>query len=322
MQPVLSKNTFSQFGKKARMDRIESMSVIVAIAEAGSLSAASRQLRMPVPTVSRKLSELEGRLKTQLFQRSSRQVSLTDAGRSYIEACKRIIEQVDDAEKEASGEYRAPTGDLTVTSPWGLGHLHLLPLSCEFLSVYPDIALRLLLTDRVLNPVENRIDVSIRIGPLADSSMIATRIGSIRVVACASPKYLAVHGSPETPGDLCNHDCITVDETGVPRSWKFAKDGAEIATPIRTRLTVNTSEAAVAAAISGAGIARVMSYKMEPARRTGDLVIVLDDFEKEPLPVHIVYTERKPMPLKLRVFLNWLTPRLKARLAPYVGEPT
>ena len=301
------------------MDRIELMSVIVTIAEAGSLSAASRQLGMPVPTVSRKLSELETRLKTQLFQRSSRRVSLTNAGRSYIEACKRIIEQVDDAEREASGEYRAPTGDLAVTSPWGLGHLHLLPLSCEFLNVYPDIALRLLLSDRVLNPVDNKIDVAIRIGPLLDSSMIATCIGSIRVVACASPEYLAARGRPETPKDLCNHDCITIDETGVPRSWKFMNGDSEIVAPIRTRLTVNTSEAAVEAAIVGAGIARVMSYKMEAARRIGGLAIVLDAFEKEPLPVHIVYTERKPMPLKLRVFLDWLTPRLKARLAPQVG---
>ena len=301
------------------MDRIESMSVIVTIAEAGSLSAASRKLRMPVPTVSRKLSELEGRLKTQLFQRTSRQVSLTDAGRSYVEACKRIIEQVDDAEREASGEYRTPTGDLTVTSPWGLGHLHLLPLSCEFLNVYPDIALRLLLSDRVLNSVENKIDVAIRIGPLPDSSMIATRIGSVRIVACASPEYLAARGRPESPGDLSNHDCITVDETGVPRSWNFAKGDGEIAAPIRTRLTVNTSEAAVEAAIEGAGIARVMSYKMEIARRTGRLAIILADFEKAPLPVHIVYTERKPTPLKLRVFLDWLTPRLKVRLAPHVG---
>ena len=146
------------------MDRIESMSVIVAIAEAGSLSAASRQLRMPIPTVSRKLSELETRLKTQLFQRSSRRVSLTVAGRTYIEACKRIIEQVDDAEREASGEYRTPTGDLTVTSPWGVGHLHLVPLACEFLNVYPDITLRLFLSDRVLNPVDNKIDVAIESG--------------------------------------------------------------------------------------------------------------------------------------------------------------
>ena len=180
------------------MDRIESMSVVVSVAEAGSLSAAARMLRMPVPTVSRKLSELEARLKTQLFQRSSRRISLTEAGRSYLEACKRIIEQVDEAERNASGEYRAPTGDLTVTSPWGVGHLHLVPLSCEFLNTYPDIALRLLLSDRVLNPVDNKIDVAIRIGPLPDSSMIATRIGSIRVVACASPEYLAAHGRLQT----------------------------------------------------------------------------------------------------------------------------
>src|SRR5271165_346960 len=301
------------------MDRIESMAVVVSVAEAGSLSAAARMLRMPVPTVSRKLSELEAHLKTQLFQRSSRRMSLTEAGRSYLEACKRIIEQVDEAERNASGEYRAPTGDLTVTSPWGVGHLHLVPLSCEFLNTYPDITLRLLLTDRVLNPVDNKIDAAIRIGPLPDSSMIATRIGSIRVVVCASPEYLAAHGRLQTPKDLCDHDCITIDETIIPRSWKFMEGESEIAAPIRTRLTVNTSEAAVEAAIAGAGIARVMSYKMESARRAGRLVIVLDSFEKEPLPVHIVYTERRPMPLKLRVFLDWLAPRLKARLAPDVG---
>jgi DNA-binding transcriptional LysR family regulator len=298
------------------MDRVELMSIAVSIADAGSLSAASRKLRMPVPTVSRKLSELEARLKTQLFNRSSRRLSLTDAGRAYVEACKRILEQVDDAEREASGEYRAPTGDMVVTSPWGIGHLHLLPLSCEFQKAYPDIGLRLLLTDRVLNPVETSVDVSIRIGPLSDSSLIAKRIGSVRVIACASPAYLAAHGRPLTPADLVRHDCITIDETGVPRSWAFMDGGQEIGAPIPSRLTVNTSEAAVEAAVAGSGIARVMSYKMEAARRSGALVLLLGDFEKEPLPVHILYTERKPMPLKLRVFLDWLTPRLKARLAP------
>jgi DNA-binding transcriptional LysR family regulator len=298
------------------MDRVELMSIAVSIADAGSLSAASRKLRMPVPTVSRKLSELEARLKTQLFNRSSRRLSLTDAGRAYVEACKRILEQVDDAEREASGEYRAPTGDMVVTSPWGIGHLHLLPLSCEFQKAYPDIGLRLLLTDRVLNPVETSVDVSIRIGPLSDSSLIAKRIGSVRVIACASPAYLAARGRPLTPADLVRHDCITIDETGVPRSWAFMEGGQEIAAPIPSRLTVNTSEAAVEAAVAGSGIARVMSYKMEAARRSGALVLLLEDFEKEPLPVHILYTERKPMPLKLRVFLDWLTPRLKARLAP------
>ena len=169
------------------MDRLESMSVIVAVAEAGSLSAASRKLGRPVPTVSRKLAELEARLNAQLFHRSSRHMTLTDAGRTYIEACRRIIEQVDDAEREVSGEYRTPTGDLTVTAPWGLGHMHLVPIVCEFLEAYPDIALRLLLSDRVLKPSDDNIDVAIRIGTLPESSMIATRIGSVRIVACASP---------------------------------------------------------------------------------------------------------------------------------------
>jgi DNA-binding transcriptional LysR family regulator len=297
------------------MDRLESMSVIVAVAEAGSLSAAARKLGTPIPTVSRKVSELEGRLNTELFQRSSRQMKLTDAGRSYIEACKRIIDQVEDAEREVSGEYRTPTGDLAVTAPWGLGHMHLLPIACEFLEAYPDVALRLALTDRIVNTVAENIDIAIRIGPLPDSSMIATRIGSVRFVACASPAYLAARGVPKKPADLSDHNCITIDDQAAPRAWKFAKGNREITAPIRSRLTVNDSEAAIEAAISGAGIARVMSYKMEAARRAGALVGMLEAFEQQPWPVHIVYAERKPMPLKIRVFLNWVTPRLKARLA-------
>ncbi len=298
------------------MDRLDAMSVIIAVTETGSFSAASRKLRTPVATVSRKVSELETRLKAELFQRSSRRMMLTDAGRSYIEACKRIIEQVDDAEREVSGEYRIPKGDLAVTAPWGLGHMHLLPIAVEFLNAYPEIALRLVLTDRVVNTVEENIDISIRIGILPDSSMIATRIGSIRLVVCASPAYFAEHGSPTKPSDLRDHDCITVDSVATPAAWRFAQGNRAIVTPIRSRLCVNTSEAAVQAAIAGAGLARVMSYKMEAARRAGTLTVVLDAFEQEPLPVHIVYAQRKLVPLKLRAFLNWVTPRLKARLAP------
>jgi DNA-binding transcriptional LysR family regulator len=297
------------------MDRLEAMSIIVAVNETGSFSAASRRLRSPVATVSRKVAELETRLKAQLFQRSSRRMTLTDAGRSYIEACKRIIEQVDDAEREVSGEYRIPKGDLVVTAPWGLGHMHLLPIAVEFLNAYPDIALRLVLTDRVVNTAEENIDVSIRIGVLPDSSMIATRIGSVRLVLCASPSYLAARGRPTEPADLSNHECIAVDSIAAPRVWKFANGSREITAPIRSRLLVSDSEAAIEAAIAGAGITRVMSYKMEAARRAGALVTMLEEFELEPLPMHIVYAERKPVPLKLRAFLNWVTPRLKARLS-------
>jgi DNA-binding transcriptional LysR family regulator len=297
------------------MDRLEAMSVIVAVTETGSFSAASRRLKKPVATVSRNVAELEARLKAQLFQRSSRQMTLTDAGRSYIEACRRIIEQVDDAEREVSGEYRIPKGDLAITSPWGLGHMHLMPIAVEFMNAYPEIALRLVLTDRIVDTVEENIDISIRIGNLADSNLIAMKVGSVRFVLCASPGYLAEHGHPSEPTKLAAHDCISIDSVAPQRSWKFIKDGREMVVPIRSRLTVSDSEAAIEAAIVGAGITRVMSYKMEAARRAGQLVLMLEEYEQEPWPVHIVYAERKPVPLKLRAFLNWITPRLKARLA-------
>lgn len=297
------------------MDRLEAMSVIIAVNDTGSFSAASRRLRMPVATVSRTVAELEARLNAQLFQRSSRQMTLTDAGRSYVEACKRIIAQVDDAEREVSGEYRSPRGDLAVTAPWGLGHMHLLPIALEFMEAYPEVALRLVLTDRIVDTVHDNIDVSIRIGSLPDSNLIATRVGSIRFVLCASPGYLAKRGHPVEPADLSSHDCIGVDSHAAPKSWKFVKDGSEVTVPIRSRLTVSDSEAAVEAAVAGAGVTRVMSYKMEAARRSGKLVLMLEEFEQAPWPVHIIYAERKPAPLKLRAFLDWATPRLKARLA-------
>ena len=267
------------------MDRLEAMSVIVAVTDTGSFSAASRRLGMPVATVSRKVADLETRLKAELFQRSSRRMTLTDAGRDYVEACKRIMEQVDDAERQVSGEYRSPKGDLAVTTPWGLGHTHLLPLAVEFLDAFPEIGLRLLLTDRVVDTVEESVDVSIRIGSLPESNMIATRIGSIRVVVCASPAYLAARGHPQTPDQLSDHDCIAINPVASPNSWKFRKGKRDCLVPIRSRLCVNTSEAAVIAAIAGAGLTRVMSYKMDAARRARTLELVLEAFEPEPLPV-------------------------------------
>lgn len=297
------------------MDRLESMSIIVAVSETGSFSAASRLLKTPVATISRKVADLEGRLRAELFQRSSRQMTLTDAGRSYMEACKRIIEQVDEAEREVAGEYRVPKGDLVVTAPWGLGHMHLLPIGVEFLNAYPEISLRFVLTDRVVNAVQENIDVAIRIGNLADSSMIATRVGSVRLVVCASPAYLAARGTPAKTGELVDHECITVDDVATPATWRFVEGGRALDAPIRSKLCVNTSEAAIQAAIAGAGLAKVMSYKMEAARRAGALAVVLEEFEQEPLPVHAVYAQRKILPLKLRTFLNYAVPRLKARLS-------
>jgi DNA-binding transcriptional LysR family regulator len=178
--------------------------------------------------------------------------------------------------------------------------MHLLPLSVEFSRAHPEISLRLLMTDRVVNTVEEGIDVAIRIGVLPDSSMIATRVAAIRVVVCASPSYLEARGTPEHLGDLADHDCITVDGLVTPTTWRFASGSRPVTTPIRSRLCVNTSEAAIQAAIAGAGLSRVMSYKMEGARREGLLRIVLEKFEEAPLPVKMIYAQRKLMPLKLR----------------------
>jgi DNA-binding transcriptional LysR family regulator len=302
--------------RKARfMDRLEAMSVIVAVTDTGNFSAASRRLGMPVATVNRKVAELETSLKAELFQRSSRRMTLTEAGRDYVEACKRIMEQIDDAERQVSGEYRSPKGDLTVTAPWGLGHTHLLPLATEFLAAFLEVALRLVLTDRIVDTVEESIDIFIRIGSLRESSMIASRIGSVRIVVCASPGYLAARGHPQTLDQINEHDCIAINPISSSNTWKFRKGNREYVVPIRSRLCVNTSEAAVIAAVSGVGLARVMSYKMDLAKRAEFLELVLENFEPEPLPVHIVYSPRKPLPLKLRAFLDWVTPRLKARLA-------
>ena len=297
------------------MDRLDAMSVIVAVAEAGSFSAAARRLGTPVATVSWRVADLEARLKAELFQRSSRRMTLTGAGGDYVEACRRIIEQVEDAERQVSGEYRSPKGDLTVTTPWGLGHTHMLPIAVDFLDAFPEIGLRLLLTDRVVDTVEENVDVAIRIGNLPESCMIATRIGSIRLVVCASPEYLAAQGHPQSPDDLRDYDCIAINDIAAPTAWKFRKGKHVVSAQIRSRLCVNTSEAGVLAAIAGAGLTQVMSYKMDAARRAGSLDLVLEAFEPEPLPVHVVYAPRNPVPLKLRSFLNWVTPRLKARLA-------
>jgi DNA-binding transcriptional LysR family regulator len=190
-----------------------------------------------------------------------------------------------------------------------------MPLVVEFLQAYPEISVRLSLTDRVVNASEEEIDIAIRIGPLPDSNMIATRIGAIRIVVCASPSYLEARGRPKSLTDLADHDCITIDDRAVPSVWRFVQGRRVRIAPIRSRLCLNTSEAAVLAAIDGAGLTRVMSYKMDAAMRAGKLATVLEEFEPEPLPVHIIHAPRKPVPLKLRAFLNWMAPRLKARLA-------
>ena len=195
------------------MDRFEAMGLLVAVAEAGSLSAAGRAMRMPLSSVSRKIADLEAHLGTRLLTRAGRQASLTEAGRAYVAASRRILEEVNEAERAAAGEYRTPRGELVVTAPLVFGRLHMLPVVLDFLAAYPEVDVRLALVDRRLQLVEDHVDLALRIGPLIDNALVALKVGSMRRVVVASPDYLARRGAPRTPDDLPAHDCIDASAT-------------------------------------------------------------------------------------------------------------
>ncbi len=294
------------------MDRFDAMSVLLAVADAGSLSAGARRLGMPLATVSRKVSELETHLQTRLLNRGSRRLELTDAGQSYVAACRRILEDVIEAERTVSGEYRAPRGELVVTAPVVFGRLHVLPIVGAFLKAYPDIDVRMTFADRVVNLLEEHVDVALRIGELPDSSLVATRVGSTRRVICASPDYLAARGTPATPSDLISHDCITFEGLMSPRAWTFRMGGSDQPISIHSRLVVNTAEAAIDMAIAGIGLTRVLSYQIAAALAEHKLTIVLEPFEPTPAPISLVYGRNGLLPLKLRALLDFATPRLRA----------
>ena len=297
------------------MDRFESMSLLLKVVETGSLSAASRELDIPLATVSRHLSELETRIGAQLLVRSSRRTTLTVTGLTYVASARRILEQLKDAELTASGAYSEPKGTLFITAPMVLGRTHMAPLVAEFLQAYPEIDVRMHLCDEISPLVDKQIDLAVRIGHLPDSGLIASEIGVVRRVTCASPAYLAKRGVPQTPGDLANHDCVTFDNLASPDFWRTADEQADRAIPIRSRLVVNTADAALRAAEDGVGLTRLLSYMVVGSVREGRLSIVLQPFEASPWPVHLVYPKQQPSPRKLSAFLAFAIPRLRARFA-------
>jgi len=299
------------------MDRLEAMSIVLAVAEIGSLSAAARRLNTPVATASRKITELEEHLRAKLFDRSARKLTLTDSGLSYVAALKRILTDLSEADRAAAGEYAKPTGELIVTAPDALARLYLIPILAEFLRAYPEIDVRLLLVDRMVNLPEDHVDLALRVGVLPDSRLIALRVGTIRRTVCASPAYLEARGTPSTPEDLAGHDCIVYVYQGFlgPDMWKFVRDGTDLAVTLQPRLAVSNVEAACAAARAGIGLTRALSYHVKPWLEEGTLTTVLDEFQPETLPVNLVYAAGRFLPIKLRAFLDFAAPRLKARLA-------
>lgn len=294
------------------MNRLEAMSTLVAAVDAGSLSAASRKLGIPLATISRRVSDLESLLRTRLLLRTSRRLELTGAGQSYVAACREILASVEQAERAAAGEYAAPRGNIAVTAPIVFGRMHLLPVIVDFLATYPDINVRLALTDRIASFIEDRVDIALRIGSLPDSSLIATRLGSVRRVVCASPAYLKSHGpAPAHPGDLASHVCVTFEGLTPANEWTFRAGKGDFSVPINSRLVVNTAEAAIDAAVACLGITRVLNYQIASALAAGTLEIMLEAFEPEPAPVSLVYGGQSLLPLKTRVFVDFVAGRLR-----------
>ena len=298
------------------MDRLEAMSLLLMVVEKGSLSAAGRALHVPLATLSRKIADLEALIGARLLVRTTRKLSLTDAGIAYVEAARRILEQVEEAERAAAGEFTEPKGELAVTAPLMFGRLHLLPIVADFLASHAAITVRLILADRNVDLVGDQVDMALRIGVLPDSAMVATRVGAMRMVCCAAPALLAERGVPRLPADLQRYPCVGVDTPMPAPAWRFRQpaSGAALDVAIDPRLTVTTPEAAADAALLGVGIVRLLHYQVADAVRSGALAVILPSFEPEPVPVHLIHVARGQMPLKLRRFLDVAAPRLRQQL--------
>ena len=298
------------------MDRLDAMRVFVAVVDSKGFSAASRALSMPLATVSRKISELESHLGAQLLIRSTRKLTVTDSGQRYYEDVRRILDEVGEAERLASGEYQRPKGHLTITAPTLFGRLHVLPAVNDFMKIHPDINIQLYLTNHVVDLLEDHINLGIRIGALSDSSLIALRVGSVRQIVCASPGYLSQQGRPLSPNDLAGHQCISFSKFGAPEEWAFKMPSGKIQHfPVQPRLLLNSIEGAVFSAREDGGLVQLYSYQAAFHVADGTLEIVLDRYEIEPPPVSIVYPQGRLVPQKMRAFVDFAMPRLRERLA-------
>lgn len=294
------------------MNRFQAMQVCVAVADTGGFAPAARQLQLSPPAVTRAVAALEARLGVTLFHRTTRQVRLTAAGLRFVEDCRRILAELDEAEESASGAHRHPRGRLAVTASMRFGAMYVAPLLLEFLAIYPEVSAQVLFVDRVVNLLEEGLDVAIRIGQLPDSSLTAVRVGSVRRVVCAAPAYLQARGIPQAPEQLAEHDIVLFTGLSPRPEWNFRGHEGELKVPVVTRLTVNTADVAIAAAVAGQGLTRVLSYMIAPELKAGQLQIVLADHEPTPLPIHVVYQEGRKAAARVRAFVDFMVERFRA----------
>lgn len=294
------------------MDRLYLMTVFVAVAEKESFAGAARQLGMSPPAVTRAITTLETRLSVKLLNRTTRYVRVTDVGQRYLQDARRIIIAADEADNAVIGVNASPRGHLVVTAPVLFGRMYVMPGIVDYLRKYPETEVSGMFLDRVVNMMEEGVDVGIRIGDLGDSSYRALRVGQVRRVVCASPAYLAEYGIPTTPEELLARTIVVASGLSPRADWRFQRDGSPLTLQVKPRLIVTSNDAAIEAAVEGIGLTRVMSYQIAPMLVAGELKIVLSEFETASVPIHILHREGRHASAKIRCFIDLMAERLRA----------
>lgn len=297
------------------MDKFKAMNTFVGIVEAGSLTAAAERLGMSLAAVVRSLAALEESLGLRLLNRSTRRIALTDEGRDYLERSRRLLADLADMENAVTARRMRPSGRLAITAPVMFGRLHVAPVVTDFLAEYPEMRVELLLVDRVIDLLDESIDLAVRIGPLPDSSMVAVPVGSTRRVVCASPQFIARHGPVEHPAALSVCSAICFTGLGEGSEWSFERGGERLRVPVRGVFSTNQVDAALDACRRGIGCGRFLAYQVRAAEAAGELVRLLDDWAPPAVPVSLLYPHGRLLSSRVRAFLDWATPRLRNRLA-------
>lgn len=292
------------------MDRFHEMQVFLAVAEEEGFAAAARRLNTSPPSVTRAIAAMEQRIGTQLLARTTRSLHLTEAGQRYLDDCRRILAELDEAEEAAAGSYSIPGGQLTVTAPVLFGELYVAPVLGDYLDRFPLVSINALLVDRVVNMTDEGVDVAVRIGHLQQSGQQAIKVGEVRRVVCASPAYLDQHGRPQRPEQLRGAKLVTSSSSQLVSEWTFVDAGQPLKVPIEPRLVVTANNAAINLARLGWGMTRVLSYQVAAAVAAGELELVLEDFEPAPLPIHVVFQQNGRVPAKVNTFVDFLSQRL------------
>jgi DNA-binding transcriptional LysR family regulator len=288
------------------LDQLRAADTFLTIAEFGSLTEASKRLGTSLPTVVRRLAEIEEHLGVRLFNRTTRRIEITEEGRTYLAACQRIKEEIETVEQELTGKRSIPSGLVSITAPLRFGEMHVAPAVAAILETYPELKIRLWLQDRNADLLADHIDIAVRIGHMRDSSLITRKLGTVRTVLCASPAFLDAHPIIDSPEDLGKIPCIEIDAYRLDSVWKFQKGSKPVSVPISGKLVCNTTRPAVTACLAGLGVGRFLAYQVEAQIRNGKLMVILENFEQPPSPLQLVYPSARFLSARTRIVLDEL----------------